>query len=89
MENKDKIDKVINAIAFIAIISFFIGAMIAIWLGFIGVKILLSAVVLFFGDFLVFLWLKLVDAEKQKGDKRHHESKNITRGANDKKTGSR
>ena len=46
MKNKEKIDKAINAVAAIAIIAFFIGAMFAIWIGFVGVKILLSAVVL-------------------------------------------
>lgn len=69
MENKDKIDKIINVIAFIAIISFFIGAMIAIWVGGIGLKILLSAVVLFIGDYVVFLWIETVDTEKEKKKK--------------------
>ena len=66
MENKDKIDKIINVTAFIAIISFFIGAMITIWVGLIGLKILLSAVVLFIGDYAVFLWIKTIDAEEKK-----------------------
>ena len=67
MENKDKADKIINAIAFIAIIGFFIGAMIAIWVGMIGLKILSSAVVLFVGDYATFLWIEIVDKEKKKG----------------------
>lgn len=70
MENKDKIDKIINVIAFIAIISFFVGAVIAIWLGIVGLKILLSAVVLFFGDYAAFRWIGLVDEEKKKKSRR-------------------
>lgn len=65
MRNKEKLDKAINAVAVIAIITFFIGAMVAIWIGFIGVKILLSAVVLFIGDYATFFWINTIAKEKQ------------------------
>lgn len=66
MTNKEKADKVINAVAVIAIISFFIGAMVAIWIGFVGVKVLLSAVVLFVGDYATFFWISTINKEKQR-----------------------
>ncbi len=66
MKNKEKIDKAINAVAAIAIIAFFIGAMFAIWIGFVGVKILLSAVVLFIGDYVTSFWVSTVNKEKQR-----------------------
>lgn len=66
MKNKEKIDKVINAVAAIAIIAFFTGAMFAIWIGFVGVKILLSAVVLFIQDYVTFFWISTVNKEKQR-----------------------
>lgn len=66
MTNKEKTDKIINAVAVMAIISFFIGAMVAIWIGFVGVKVLLSAVVLFIGDYATFFWISTVNKEKQR-----------------------
>lgn len=66
MKNKEKIDKIINTVAVIAIISFFVGAMVAIWIGFVGVKVLLSAVVLFIGDYATFFWISTVNKEKQR-----------------------
>lgn len=66
MKNKEKIDKVINAVAAVAIIVFLIGAMFAIWIGFVGVKILLSAVVLFIGDYVTFFLISTVNKEKQR-----------------------
>lgn len=65
MKNKEKLDKAINTVAVIAIITFFIGAMVAIWIGFIGVKILLSAVVLFIGDYATFFWINTITKEKR------------------------
>lgn len=65
MTNKEKTDKIINTVAVIAIISFFIGAMVAIWIGFVGVKVLLSAVVLFIGDYATFFWISTITKEKQ------------------------
>lgn len=66
MIKKEKVDKVINAVAVIAIISFFIGAMIAIWIGLVGVKVLLSAVVLFIGDYATFFWISTVNKERRR-----------------------
>lgn len=66
MRNKEKVDKVINAVAIMAIIIFFIGAMVAIWIGLVGVKILLSAAVLFVGDYATFFWISTVNKEKQR-----------------------
>ena len=66
MTNKEKTDKTINAVAVMAIISFFIGAMVAIWIGFVGIKVLLSAVVLFIGDYATFFWISTVNKEKQR-----------------------
>lgn len=66
MKGKEKIDKLINVVAVIAIISFFIGAMVAIWIGFVGVKVLLSAVVLFIGDYATFYWISIKNKEKQR-----------------------
>lgn len=57
MEKKEIADKVINAVAVMAIAAFLIGAMVAIWVGIIiGLKILLSAVVVFTADYAVFEW---------------------------------
>ena len=70
MKNKEKIDKVINAVAIIAIISFFIGAMVAIWVGLVGVKVLLSAVVLFVGDYATFFWISTTNKEKQRKERK-------------------
>lgn len=66
MTNKEKTDKIINAVAIIAIISFFIGAMVAIWVGLVGVKVLLSAVVMFVGDYATFFWISTTNKEKQR-----------------------
>lgn len=66
MTNKEKTDKIINTVAVIAIISFFVGAMVAIWVGFVGVKVLLSAVVLFIGDYATFFWISTTNKEKQR-----------------------
>lgn len=65
---KKKTDKIINGAAAAAIILFLIGAMTAIWLGVIGVKILLSGIVLFLGDYAVYLWSRI--KEKESGEKR-------------------
>lgn len=68
MKNKEVADKVINAVAVMAIVSFLAGAMVAIWVGItIGIKILLSAVVVFTADYAVFEWSetkKKEEAEK-------------------------
>lgn len=56
MKDKEKADRIINAVAVIAAAVFLLGAMVAIWAGVTGVKILLSAVVLLIGDYAVWVW---------------------------------
>ncbi|MCI8483488.1 MAG: hypothetical protein HFH41_04010 [Lachnospiraceae bacterium] len=63
--NKEKIDRIINAIAALSVIIFLIGAIIAIWIGTIGIKILLSAVVVFLGDYAVSFWKQQCEKEKK------------------------
>lgn len=59
MKKKEIADKMINTVAVMAIAAFLIGAMVAIWVGtIIGLKILLSAVVVFTADYAVFEWSK-------------------------------
>ena len=66
MKNKEVADKVINAVAVIAIVSFLAGAMVAIWVGIaIGIKILLSAVVVFAADYAVFEWSEARKKKRQ------------------------
>lgn len=65
--NKEKTDKVINAVAAVAVIFFLSGAMLAIWIGIVGVKILLSAIVLFIGDCAASIW---ISTEKKKETER-------------------
>lgn len=67
--DKDKMDKAINAVAIIALILFFIGAMAAIWIGFIGVKILLTAVVLFIGDYATFFWISTAKKQRKENER--------------------
>lgn len=69
MKNKEKADKAINTVAAIAIIAFFVGAIVAIWIGFVGVKILLSAVVLFIADWTIAFRINV----KNKDDKKENE----------------
>ena len=67
MEGKNKIDKIINSIAAIAAIAFLIGALVVIWVGSIGIKISLSAIVLLAGDYLAFLWMQQGEKGRGKG----------------------
>ncbi len=69
MRNKDKIDRIINIVAVVAVIAFFVGAIVAIWIGFVGVKILLSAVVLFIADWTIAFRINV----KNKDDKKENE----------------
>ncbi len=67
MKNKEIADKAINAVAVMAIAAFLIGAMVAIWVGIIiGLKILLSAVVVFVGDYAVFEWSEARKKKRQR-----------------------
>lgn len=70
MKNKEKADKVINTVAAIAIIAFFVGAIIAIWIGLVGVKILLSAVVLFIADWTIAFRITVKSKESKKENER-------------------
>lgn len=54
---KKRIDKAINTVAIIAIATFFVGAIIGIWIGVIGFKIAASAIVLFIGDWVTTIWI--------------------------------
>lgn len=67
MKNKEIADKVINTVAVMAIAAFLIGAMVAIWVGIIiGLKILLSAVVVFTADYAVFEWSETRKKKRQR-----------------------
>ncbi len=70
MKKKEITDKVINAVAVMAIAAFLIGAMIAIWVGIIiGLKIMLSAAVVFIGDYAVFEWSETRKKKRKKKQK--------------------
>lgn len=67
MKNKEIADKVINTVAVMAIAAFLIGVMVAIWVGIIiGLKILLSAVVVFTADYAVFEWSETRKKKRQR-----------------------
>lgn len=70
-ENKRKgieniLNMIINIVAAFAGAALFIGAIIAIWGGFIGVQVALSATVLLVGDYVIYFLLKTFREEKQK-----------------------
>lgn len=69
MNKKEGIDKVINAVAVIAITSIFVGAMVAIWIGLVGVKILLSAVVLFIADGAIAFRITVKNKDKKENER--------------------
>lgn len=67
MKKKEIADKVINTVAVMAITTFLIGAMVAIWVGIIiGLKIMLSATVVFIGDYAVFEWSETWKKKRKK-----------------------
>lgn len=67
MEKKEIADKVINTVAVMAIAAFLIGAMVAIWVGIIiGLKMMLSAVVVFTADYAVFEWSETRKKKRQR-----------------------
>ena len=68
---KERMDKIINGAAALAAILFLTGIMIAIWIGTIGIKIALSALVAFAGDFLLFYWVKDVNKENEKKERNY------------------
>lgn len=51
-EKKSVVDTVIDAAAIIALITMFLGAMVGIWVGTIGIKILLTGMVLLIADYI-------------------------------------
>lgn len=57
------VDKIINTVAIIAIVAVFVGLLIAIWFGNIGVKITCTGAVIFAADWLLFLWFKEMKKE--------------------------
>lgn len=69
--SKERMDKIINGAAVLAAIIFLIGILIAIWIGSIGIKIALSALVAFAGDFLLFYWMKQVNKENGTKEKKY------------------
>lgn len=73
MNKKEAIDKVINAVAVFAITSLFVGALIAIWIGLVGVKILLSAVVLFIADGAIAFRITVKNKDKKGNERGRHE----------------
>lgn len=67
MKKKEIADKVINTVAVMAIAAFLIGAMVAIWAGIIiGLKMMLSAVVVFTADYAVFEWSETRKKKRQR-----------------------
>ena len=70
MKNKEKADKAINTVAEIAIIAFFVGAIVAIWIGFVGVKILLSAFVLFIAAWTIAFRINVKNKDGKKENER-------------------
>ncbi len=66
MKDKNRLDRIIDIAAIAAIIVIFIGVIIAIWAGFVGVKILLSGLVLLGADFALFLWDAMTRREREK-----------------------
>ena len=66
VKDKNRLDRIIDIVAIVAIIAIFIGVTIAIWVGFVGVKILLSGFVLLGGDFALLMWDAMTRRERKK-----------------------
>ena len=66
MKDKKRLDRIIDNVAIAAIIAILIGIIIAIWVGFIGIKILLSGIVLLGADFALFSWDAMARREREK-----------------------
>lgn len=58
-------DKIINAVAVIAIAAVLAGLLIAIWFGLIGIKIAATGIVIFATDWLLFWWIKTTRKESE------------------------
>lgn len=75
MKSREIADKMINTVAVMAITSFLIGAMVAIWVGIIiGLKMMLSAVVVFVGDYAVFEWSEVKKKKRQRENRRRKQT---------------
>lgn len=59
-------DKIINAVAVIAIAAVLAGLLIAIWFGLIGIRIAATGIVTFAADWLLFWWIKETKEESRK-----------------------
>lgn len=59
-------DKIINAVAVIAIAAVLAGLLIAIWFGLIGIRIAATGIVTFAADWLLFWWIKETKKESRK-----------------------
>lgn len=59
-------DKIINAVAVIAIAAVLAGLLIAIWFGLIGIRIAATGIVTFTADWLLFWWIKETKKESRK-----------------------
>lgn len=66
VKDKNRLDRIIDIAAIAAVVAIFIGAIIAIWAGFVGVKIVLSGLVIFGADFALFLWDAMTRREREK-----------------------
>lgn len=51
-------DKIINAVALVAIMAIAAGILLAIWLGVIGLKIAASGLVIFVADWILCWWIQ-------------------------------
>lgn len=69
--SKERMDKIINGAAVLTGVLFLAGILIAIWIGAIGIKIALSALVAFAGDFLLFYWTQKIKKENGKKEKNY------------------
>lgn len=61
-----KTDRIINAVAFVAIAAMIVGLMLAIWIGVTGIRIAASAALVFAADCLVHFAARA--AEKRTGE---------------------
>lgn len=51
-------DKIINAVALVAIMTIAVGILLAIWFGLIGLKIAASGLVIFVADWILCWWIQ-------------------------------
>ena len=51
-------DKIVNAVALVAIVAIAVGILLAIWFGVIGLKIAASGLVIFVTDWILCWWIR-------------------------------